>query len=86
MNQFQEFMLEKLTPTYDKKEVMNRNDIYKCYNRWFYIDNIIVNGFFEDNIYVPEILKYNKIIGRIEFYKLLIHNYGQAPLIHRKTK
>jgi hypothetical protein len=87
MNQFQEFTVEKLIQTYEKNEgKMNRNDIYKFYSQWFY-DHILVNAIYDEDNYrlIPEIYKYGKIIGRPEFYKLLIQVYG-APLINRKTK
>ena len=74
MNQFQVFMIEKLTQTDNRKEVLNRNDIYECYSRWFYYDNVIVKTIFLANgelhkgkPYIPSVLKYNKIIGRVEF-------------------
>jgi hypothetical protein len=88
MNQFQVFLTEKLLVTYNKEEgKMNRNDVYKCYCRWFYIDNIIVNGFITENgAYIPPVLRFNKTLSRIELYKLLCENYGEAPLINRKTK
>jgi hypothetical protein len=86
MNQFQVFTIEKLIQTYDKIEgKMNRNDIYDSYSKWFY-DNILLNGSYdENNDYTPTTYTYKKI-GRVEFYKMLIQVYGEAPLINRKTK
>jgi hypothetical protein len=87
MNQFEEFT-EKLEITFDKKEgKMNRNDIYKCYSKWFY-DNILVNAIYDEDNYrlIREIYKYDKIIGRVEFYKMLIEIYGEPQLINKKTK
>jgi hypothetical protein len=86
MNQFQVFLTEKLLVTYNKEEgKMNRNDIYDCYSNWFY-DHILVNGYYdENNDYIRTTFKYKKI-GRVQFYKMLIENFGPPPLINRKTK
>lgn len=100
MNQFQVFIGEKLTHTDKKNEAMNRLSIHVLYDKWFYFDNELVKTIhlteeereIEKNEgkkfrrYIPAVLKYDKRIGRLEFYKLLTEFYGPPPLIHKKTK
>ena len=89
MNQFKAFMAEKIIQT-DRKETMNCNHLYDCYFNWYIVDNEIVKGYFENghynDKYIKPILRYDKKIGRLEFYELLKEIYGQPPLINKKTK